>query len=90
MKLDAHRLGLAAAATSAIIFTACSILMHLWPQQMINMSAALFHLSSFGPLNDFFALNAQIFVSGLVQSAVYSYIYLYVFAYMFNNMNKKR
>lgn len=90
MKLDAHKLGLAAGATSAIIFTACSILMHLWPYQMINMSAAMFHLSSFGPLNDFFALNAQIFVSGLIQSAVYSYISVYVFAYVYNNINKKR
>jgi len=90
VKLDAHKLGLTGAATSAILFTACSILMHLWPQQTLNMSAALFHLSSFGPLMDFFALNAQIFISGLVQSAVYSYIYLYVFAYVFNNLNKKR
>jgi hypothetical protein len=90
MKLDGHKLGLAAAATSAIIFTACSIIMHLWPMQSIEMSAALFHLSSFGPLTEFFELNAQIFVSGLVQTAVYSYIYVQLFVVMYHHITKKR
>ncbi len=90
MKLNGHKLGLVGAATSAIIFTACSIFMHLWPAQAINMSAALFHLSSFGPLTEFFELNAQLFVSGLVQTAVYSYIYIYLFVCIYDHMNKKR
>ena len=92
MKLDGHKLGLAGAAASSIFFTGCSIFMHFWPEKMIEMSAHLFHLNSFGPLTAEFALNAQLFVSGLVQYAVYSYIYLYLFAYVYNylGMGKKR
>ena len=89
MKFEEHKLALAAGITSAIIFTACSIIMYLWPQSL-NMSAAMFHLTSFGPLNAFFDLNAQIFVSGLVQTSVYTYICIYLFAYIYNQMNKKR
>ncbi len=91
MKLDGHKLGLAGAAASTIFFTGCSILMHFWPQS-VQMSAAMFHLNSFGPLTAEFALNAQLFVSGLVQYAIYSYIYFYLFAYAYNNISvgKKR
>ncbi len=89
MKVDGHKLGLAGAVTSAIIFTACSIIMHFWPAS-VDISAAVFHLSSFGPLTAFFDLNAQIFVSGLIQSSLYTYIYLYVFVYVFNYMGRKR
>ncbi len=88
MKLDPHKLGLTGAATSAIMFTGCSIYMHFWPQQMIGMMAALFHLSSFGPLTPLFELNAQLFVSGLLQYAVYSYIFFYLFGYMYDCINK--
>lgn len=86
MKLDGHKLGLAGAAASAIFFTGCSILMHFFPDKMIEMSAAMWHLKSFGPLATEFCMSAQVFVSGLVQVAIYSYIYLYIFAYVYNNM----
>ncbi len=90
MKLDGHRLGLAGAAASSIFFTGCSILMHFWPESMIDMSAAMFHLNNFGPLTQEFGLNAQIFVSGLAQWAVSSYIYLYLFAYAYNHISTQK
>ncbi len=90
MKIDAHKLGVTGAATSAILYTVCSIWMYFSPDSMLNMSAALFHLTSFGPLAPFFEINAQVFVSGMVQTAVYSYIYAYLFAYVYNYMGKKR
>jgi hypothetical protein len=90
MKIDAHKLGVTGAATSAIFYTVCSIWMYFSPDGMVNLSAALFHLQSFGPLTPFFDINAQIFVSGVVQTAVYSYIYAYLFAYVYNYISKKR
>lgn len=90
MKLDGHKLGLTAAATSAILFTACSIIMHLWPQQSLDLSAALFHLSSFGPLMNFFEMSARVYVSGVIQTALYSYIYVQLFVFVYNYLGKKR
>ena len=89
MKVDPHKLGLAGGLTSAIFFTGCSVLMQFWPAKIIEMSAALFHLSSFGPLIEYFNLSPQIFVSGLIQSAVYSYIYFYVLGYILNRVHKR-
>lgn len=89
MKLDSHKLGLTGAATSALMYTVCSVWMYFWPANMISMSAAVLHLSSFGPLAPFFDINAPIFVSGVVQTAVYSYTYIYLFAYVFNYLGKK-
>jgi len=90
MKLDSHKLGITGAATSVIVYTVCSLWMYFSPNSMIDMSAALLHLNSFGPLAPFFDINAQIFVSGVVQTAVYSYIYVYLFAYVYNYLGKKR
>ncbi len=89
MKLDPHKLGLSGAAASAVFWTACSIIMAMWPAKSIELTADLFHLSSLGPLVEFFGVNAANYVSGLIQYAVYSYIYFYLFAYAFDRMNKK-
>jgi len=87
--INGHTLGVTAAATGAVIYTAYGLWMYFAANSMIDMSAALFYLNSFGPLTPFFDINAQIFVSGLVQTSVYSYIYAYVFAYMYNHISKK-
>lgn len=89
MKIDSHKLALAGGITSAIFFTGCSIIMQFWPARAIEMSAALFHLSSFGPLIQYFDLSPQIFVSGLIQSFVYSYIYFYILGYVFDRVQKR-
>ncbi len=89
MKLDSHKLGLAGATASAIFWTACSIIMAMWPAKSIELTADMFHLSSFGTLTDFFGVNAANYVSGLIQHAVYTYLYVYLFAYAYNRMNKK-
>ena len=88
MKLDSHKLGLAGAIASAIFFIGCSALMQFWPEKTIEMSAAMHHLSSFGPLMQYVDISPQTFVSGLVQKAVYSYIYFYIFGYAFNRVQK--
>lgn len=88
MKVDAHKLGLVGGITSAIVHTGCSVLMQFWPEKTISMGAALFHLSSFGPLIPYFELSPQIFVSGLVQSFIYSYVYFYVLGYIFSRVYK--
>ncbi len=88
MKVDAHKLGLVGGVTSAILYTGKSVLLQFWPEKTIDMCAALFHLSSFGPLIPYFNLTPQIFVSGLVQSFVYSYLYFYVLGYIFGRVYK--
>jgi hypothetical protein len=88
MKFDAHKLGLAGALASAVFYVVGTALMQFWPERTIEMSAALFHLSSFGPLLPYVNLSPQVFVSGLVQTTVYSYIYFYIFGYAFNRVQK--
>ncbi len=88
MKVDAHKLGLVGGITAAIFFTAKSILLQFWPEKTIEMSAAFFHLSSFGPLTPYFDLSPQTFVSGLVQSFVCSYLFFYVLGYIFSRVYK--
>jgi hypothetical protein len=88
MKIDAHKFGLVGGVASSILYIGCSILMQFWPAKTIEMSAALFHLSSYGPLIPYFDLSPQIFVSGLVQSFVYSYIYFYILGYLFHRIHK--
>lgn len=90
MKVNPHKLGLAGAIASAVFSTGCAILMQLFPEKTIEMSASLFHLSSFGPLTPFFEINPSIYVSGLVQSAVYAYIYFYILGYALNRVQSKR
>lgn len=89
MKVDPHKLGVSGGIASALFFTGCSILMQLWPAKIIEMSAALFHMSSFGPLLPYFTLNPQVFVSGLIQSFVYSYIYFYILGYALVRVHKR-
>ncbi len=89
MKIDPHKIGLAGAVASAILFTACSIFFSLWPAKMLEMTAALFHLNSFGPLSEYFELTAANYVSGLIQCAVYTYIYFYIFGYAYNRIQKR-
>ena len=89
MKFDPHKWGLAGAAASAIFWTGCSIICAMWPAKALDLTADMFHLSSFGPLVEFFGVNAANYVSGLIQYAVYSYIYVYLFVYAYNRMNKK-
>ena len=88
MKVDAHKLAIVGGITGAILYTIKSVLLQFWPQKTIEMSAAVFHLSSFGPLTPYFDLSPQIFVSGLVQSFVCSYIYFYVLGYIFSRVYK--
>ena len=89
MKFDPHKWGLAGAAASAIFWTGCSIIMAMWPVKSIELTADMFHLSSFGPLVELFGVTAANYVSGLIQYAVYSYIYVYLLIYAYNRMNKK-
>ena len=88
MKLNLHKLALSGGIASAIFYTGCSIIMQFWPEKTMEMSAAFFHLSSFGPLTVYFDNSPQVFVSGLVQSAVYSYLYFYLVGYIFNRVHK--
>ncbi len=89
MKFDPHKLGLAGAIASAIFWTACSIIMAMWPMKSMELTADMLHLSSLGPLVDYFGVNAANYVSGLIQYAVYSYLYAYLFAYAYNRIDKK-
>lgn len=88
MKVDAHKLGLVGGITGAIFYTGRSVLMQFWPMKTVEMAAAVFHLSSFGPLIPYFDVSPQIFVSGLVQSFVCSYLYFYLFGYIFSRVYK--
>lgn len=91
MKLESHKLGLAGAAASAIFWTGCTIICAMFPAKSLELAADLVHLSSFGPLTEFFGVTATNYVSGLIQYAVYTYLYVYVFAYAYNriSVNKK-
>lgn len=89
MKFDPHKFGLAGAAASAIFWTVCSILCVMWPAKALDLTADMLHLSSLGPLVEFFGVNAANYVSGLIQYTVYTYIYVYLFVYAYNRMNKK-
>ncbi len=89
MKFDPHKFGLAGAAASAIFWTGCSIIMAMWPAKSMDLTADMLHLSSLGPLVEFFGVNAANYVSGLIQYAVYTYLYVYLFVYAYDRMNKK-
>ena len=88
MKVDAHKLGLAGCITNAVFFTGCSVLMQFWPERTLQISAAVFHMSSFGPLLPYFDLSSQVFISGLIQSAVYAYIYFYILGYAITRIHR--
>ena len=89
MKFDPHKFGLAGAAASAIFWTGCSIIMAMWPAKSMDLTADMLHLSSLGPLVEFFGVNAANYVSGLIQYAVYTYLHVYLFVYAYDRMNKK-
>lgn len=90
MKVDSHKLGLVGAAASAIFFTGFSLLMSFVPEKMIDLMASMHFVRSAGALTGSFGVDAQIFVIGLVQYALYSYIYFYLLGYMYNYLGKKR
>ncbi len=52
--------------------------------------ASMHFVRSAGALTGSFGVDAQIFVIGLVQYALYSYIYFYLLGYMYNYLGKKR
>jgi len=89
MKFDPHKFGVAGAVASAIFWTGCTIICAMFPGKALELTADMVHLSSFGPLTEFFGVNAANYVSGLIQYAVYSYLYVYLFVYAYNRMNKK-
>lgn len=79
----------AAAATTAVVFVVCRVLIGLFPDLSFTIARSWFHgieLTRLGSWN----LTASSFVLGIVSATITAWVIGYLFAFLYNWFLKKR
>lgn len=88
MKHDPNVTANAVAATTAIIYVACRLLVGLFPDFMFSVGQSWFHgitLTQKGA----WSLTSSAFMLGLISSTVFAWFVGYLFASLYNSFLKK-
>ncbi len=84
MKVQAQKLAQAAAATAAISYAICALLMSIWPAQTLQLTADLMHRTTLADVLPTFQVTPYNFLSGLIQLVVYTYLIVLLFGTLYN------
>ena len=84
MKIHAHKFGIAAAVSMGFWYVICALAFFLWHDQALQFTAAIFHMTSLGPLVPYFQVTVANASSGLIQSMLYTYLFTAVMGAVYN------
>lgn len=88
MKVHAQKLAQAAAATAAISYGICALVMSIWPVRTLQLTADLMHRTTLADVLPTFQVTPYNFLSGLIQIVVYSYLIALLFGTLYNRAQK--
>ncbi|MDP3888942.1 MAG: DUF5676 family membrane protein [bacterium] len=88
MKLNTHAFAFASSITASLWFLICAALMFMWPDRMLQLTAPLFHMSSFVLFQPFIQITLMNVISGAIQWFIYTYLIAFTFAFSYNRMVK--
>lgn len=83
MKLNANAFGLSAAATVAILWVLCSLIVVIMPGISMNMSGYMMHTDFTGMQWD---MHITGFIGGLVIWAIFAYVFGWLLALIYNRL----